>query len=69
MRDPAAQIDAWKNSDASKGESSDNPAGEVRLPMSRGAVTRAMALAGLVVGIGMIADAANGMAVGTTTGP
>ena len=69
MRDRAGQIDAWKNSDASKGESSDNPAGEVRLPMSRGAVTRAMALAGLVVGIGMIADATNGITVGTTTGP
>lgn len=69
MRDPAAQIDAWKNSDAPKSEGSDNPAGDVRLPMSRGAVARAMALAGLVVGIGMIADATNGVAVGTTTGP
>jgi hypothetical protein len=37
--------------------------------MSRGAVARAMALAGLVVGIGMIADATNGVTVGTTTGP
>lgn len=69
MGNSADQIGAWKNSDAPTDESSDNPAGDVRLPMSRGAVARTMALAGLVVGVGMVADMANGLAVGTTTGP
>lgn len=69
MHNSADHIGAWKNSDAPKDENSDNPAGDVRLPMSRGAVARAMALGGLVVGIGLVADAITTITVGTTTGP
>lgn len=65
MQDGVDQVKAWKNSEGSETE---NPAGEVRLPMSRGHVARAMALAGLVVGLSAISEAGT-LQVGTTTGP
>jgi hypothetical protein len=44
----------------------EHPAGDVRPPMSRGHVARAMVLAGLVVGLGVVAELAG---PGTTTTP
>lgn len=67
MRDGADQIKAWKDTEGADGTTG-HPAGEVHLPKSRGQVARAMALAGLVVGISAVAEAGT-MQTGTTTGP
>lgn len=66
MHDGVDQIKAWKDSEGPEG--AEHPAGEVRLPKNRGQVARAMALAGIVIGISAVAEAGT-MHTGTTTGP
>lgn len=66
MRDGVDQAKAWENTEET---AADHPAGEVRLPKSRGQVARAMALAGIVLGISAVAEAGTLGAGGTTTGP
>jgi hypothetical protein len=63
MHNGADQVQAWKDS---QGTDADHPAGTVEPPMSRGHVARAMVLAGLVVGMGVVAELSG---PGTTTGP
>lgn len=67
MYDGVDEVKAWKDSDAAEG--TEHPAGEVRLPKYRGQVVRAMALAGMVIGLsGVVAQA--GIAItGTTSAP
>ena len=67
MRDGADQIRAWKEAEGSEG-GAEHPAGDVRLPKSRGHVARAMVLAGMVIGLSAVAEAGT-FQVGTTTGP
>lgn len=61
-------VDRAKASDNTEGTAAANPAGEVALPKSRGQVARAMALAGIVLGLSAVAEAGT-LATGTTTGP
>ncbi|MFL6120777.1 hypothetical protein [Actinophytocola sp.] len=71
MRDGADQIRAWKEAEGTEGAeraTGEHPAGDVRLPMSRGHVARAMVLAGMVIGLSAVAEAGT-FQVGTTTGP
>jgi hypothetical protein len=63
MHDGVDQTQAWKDT---QGTDTEHPAGDVRPPMSRGHVARAMVLAGMVVGMGVVAELAG---PGTTTGP
>lgn len=56
MRNGVDQVKAWKDAETSGDVDSEHPAGEVELPMRRGQVARAMVLAGLVVGLGAMAE-------------
>ncbi len=67
MHDGVDQVKAWKDSEGTE-DATANPAGEVTLPKNRGQVARAMALAGIVIGISAVAEAGT-MATGPTTGP
>jgi hypothetical protein len=67
MQNGMDQVRAWKDSEAPRAADADHPSGKVRVPLSRGHVARAMVLAGVVLGLGMVSEM--GTAVGTTTGP
>lgn len=67
MHDGVEQVESWKNTGGTP-DATENPAGEVRLPMRRGHVARTMALAGLVLGISAISEA-GALVTGPTSGP
>ncbi|MFL6120776.1 hypothetical protein [Actinophytocola sp.] len=59
MREGTDQVRAWKDGtgDGADGNATGvHPAGDVRLPMSRGQVARTMVLAGLVVGLSAVSQ-------------
>jgi hypothetical protein len=67
MREEADQVSAWKDG-TGEGGTGEHPAGDVRLPMSRGQVARTMVLAGLVVGLSAVSSMGTlDTGTGTTT--
>jgi hypothetical protein len=67
MHDGVDQVKAWKDSEGTEG-AAEHPAGEVQLPKGRVQVARAMALAGIVVGLSAVVEAGT-LQTNTTTAP